>query len=99
MVIDVNDWVIAEFAGTSNPDNRISRYVGQVKSVAAHGSDYLEVQFYKAVDTKSSLKFKAFSPDTEVIKQKHVIEMLDKPIMLNCCQIMLLKVLESHNIV
>ena len=25
-----------------------------------------EVQFYKAVDTKSSLKFKAFSSDTEV---------------------------------
>ena len=30
----------------------------------------IEVQFYKAVDTKSSLKFKAFSLDTEVIEQE-----------------------------
>ena len=27
-----------------------------------------EVQFYKAVNVKSSLKLKAFSPDTEVIE-------------------------------
>ena len=68
--------------------NRISRYVDQVKSVAANGSDYLEVQFYIVVGTKS-LKFKAFSPDTEVIEREQFIEMLDKPIMLNCGQIML----------
>ena len=40
-----------------------------------------EVQFYKAVDTKFSLKFKSFSPDTEVIDQELVIEMLDEPVM------------------
>ena len=55
--------------------NRISRYAGQVKSVSVDGSDYLEVQFYKVVDTKS-LKFKIFSSDTEVIEQEQVIEML-----------------------
>ena len=41
-----------------------------------------EVQFYKAVNMKSSLKFKAISPDTKVTEQEQVIEMLDKPIML-----------------
>ena len=55
--------------------NRISRYAGQVKSVSVDGSDYLEFQFYKVVDTKS-LKFKIFSSDTEVIEQEQVIEML-----------------------
>ena len=96
MAIDVNDWVISEFASTSN---RISRYIGQAKSIAGDGSDYLEDQFYKAVNTKSSLKFKAFSSDTEVIESEQVIEMLNKPIMLNRGQIMLSKVPESHNIV
>ena len=67
MLIDVSDWVIAEFASTSN---RISRYVGQVKSIAASGNDYLMVHFYKEVDTKSSLTFKAFSPDIEVIERE-----------------------------
>ena len=57
-VINTNGWVIAKFASTSN---RINRYVCQVKSVAADGSDYLEVQFFKAFDTKSSLKFSLFS--------------------------------------
>ena len=42
MVIDVSDWVIAKFTSTSS---RTSRYVGQVKSVAADGSDYLEQGF------------------------------------------------------
>ena len=51
-----------------------------------------------AVDTKS-LKFKAFSPDTEVIEQELVIEILDKPVILNQGQIMLSKVPESHNMV
>ena len=95
MVIDEDNWDIAEFASTSNG---ITRYVGQVKNVVVNGSDYL-VQFYKAVDTKSSLKFKAFSPDTEVIEQEQVTETLNKPIMLNCGQIMLPKVPESHKIV
>ena len=89
MVIDENNWDIAEFASTSNG---ITRYVGQVKNVVVNGSDYL-VQFYKAVDTK------AFSPDTEVIEQEQVTETLNKPIMLNCGQIMLPKVPESHKIV
>ena len=57
------------------------------------------VQFYKAVNMKSSLKFKAFSPDSGVIEQEQVIEMLDKPIMLNPGQIMLSKDPESHNTV
>ena len=39
-----------------------------------------EVQFYRAVSTKSSLKIKAFSP--EVIKREQVIKMLDKPVIL-----------------
>ena len=43
-----------------------------------------------------SLKIQAFSPDTEVMEQEQVIEMLDKLIMLNRGQIMLSK---SHNIV
>ena len=55
-----------------------------------------EVQFYKAVNTKSSLKIQAFSPDTEVIEQEQVIEMLDKLIMLNRGQIMLSK---SENLI
>ena len=50
------------------------RYVFQLRT---------EAQFYKAVNTKSSLKIQAFSPDTEVIGQEQVIEMLDKIIMLN----------------
>ena len=58
-----------------------------------------KVQFYKTVGAKSSLKFEVFSPDTEVIEQEQVIEMLDKPITLNKGQIMLSKVPESHNIV
>ena len=44
---------------------------------------------------KFSLNFKTFSPDTEVIEQEQVIDMLDKPIMLNHCQI----APEYHNIV
>ena len=48
---------------------------------------------------KSSLQFKAFSPDTEVIEWEYVIVMLDKQIMLNQDQIMLSKVPESNNIV
>ena len=59
----------------------------------------LGIQFYKAVDTKSSLKFKTFPPDTEVNEQEQVIEMLDKPIMLNQHQIMLSKVQEAHHVV
>ena len=54
------------------------------------------LEFYKAVNMKSSLKIKAFSPDTEVIEQEQVIEMLNKPIMLNRGQIMLLK---SENLI
>ena len=57
-----------------------------------------EIQFYKVVDTKSSLKLKVFALDTEVLEREQVIEMLDKPIMLNRGQITLPKVLESHNI-
>ena len=56
-------------------------------------------QFYRVVDTNSSLKFKAFSPDTEVTEQEYVIEILDKPIQVNQGQIMLSKVPESHKIV
>ena len=56
-----------------------------------------EVQFYRAVSTKSSLKIKAFSP--EIIKREQVIKMLDKPIILNRGQIMLSKVPESYKIV
>ena len=52
-----------------------------------------EVHFYKAVNMKSSLKIKAFSPDTEFIEQKQVI---DKPIMINHSQIMLSK---SENLI
>ena len=51
----------------------------------------LEVQFYKAVNMKSSLKFKAFSAETEVIEQQQVTELLDKPITLTRGQIMLSK--------
>ena len=51
----------------------------------------LEVQFYKAVNMKSSLKFKAFSAETEVMEQQQVTEMLDKPITLTRGQIMLSK--------
>ena len=40
---------------------------------------------------KSTLKIKAFSRDTEVIEQEQVIEMLYKPIILNCGQVMLSK--------
>ena len=58
-----------------------------------------DVQFHKAFDTKSYLKFKAFSHDTEVIEQEQVIEMLSKPVMLNHDQTMLSKVPESRNIV
>ena len=48
MVIDVSDWVIAKFTSTSS---RTSRYVGQVKSVAADGSDYLEQGFPQVLRT------------------------------------------------
>ena len=48
---------------------------------------------------KSSLKFKTFSPNTDVMEQELVIEMLDKPAMLNQGQIMPSEVPESHNIV
>ena len=48
---------------------------------------------------KSALQFKAFSPNIEVIEWEKVIEMLDKPIMLNQGQIMLSNVPESHNTV
>ena len=58
-----------------------------------------EVQLYQAVDTKSYLKLKAFSPDTEVIEWEQVTEMLNKPIMLNFGQIILSKVPASRNIV
>ena len=60
---------------------------------------WTKVQFYRAVGTKSSLQFKAFSPDTEVIGRELVIEILDKPIILDQGQIMLSKVPESHIIV
>ena len=43
-----------------------------------------------------SLKIQAFSPDTEVMEQEQVIEMLDKLIMLNRGQIMLSK---SENLI
>lgn len=72
-----------------NPLGLKSRHVCQLRS---------GVQFYKAVDGKSSLKFKHFSPDTEVTEQDQVIEIFDKPIMLKCGQTMLSKVSESHNI-
>ena len=48
MVIDVSDWVIAKFISTSS---RTSRYVVQVKSVAADGSDYLEKVFPQVLRT------------------------------------------------
>ena len=40
---------------------------------------------------KSSLKTKDFAPDTEVIEQEQVTDVLDKPILLNFGQIMLSK--------
>ena len=43
------------------------------------------------IKKKSALKIQAFSPDTEVIEQEQVIEMLDKLIMLNRSQIILSK--------
>ena len=46
---------------------------------------------------KFSLKIQAFSPDTEVNEQEKVIEMLDKPIMLNCGQIIMLS--KSENLI
>ena len=58
-----------------------------------------KVQSYRAVDMKSSLQFKAFSPDTEVIEWEYLTEMIDKPIMLNQGQIMISKVPECHNLV
>ena len=67
-------------------------------SAAFDGSDYLEVQSYKAVDLKSCLNSKP-SPNTEVIEQEQVIEMLDKPIMVNHGQIMLSRVSETHKTV
>ena len=57
-----------------------------------------EVQFYKAVNMKSSLKFKAFTADTEAIEWEQVIDKLDKSITLNRGQIMLSRNPESHNI-
>ena len=57
-----------------------------------------EVQFYKAVNMKFSLKFKAFTADTEAIEWEQVIDKLDKPITLNRGQIMLSRDPESHNI-
>ena len=56
-----------------------------------------EVQLYEAVNTKFSLKIQAFSPDTEVIEQEKVIEMLDKPIMFNHGQI--IKLSKSENFI
>ena len=52
-----------------------------------------KVQIYKAVDTKCSLIFKAFSSDTEATEQEEVIEMLNKSILLYYGQIMLSKFL------
>ena len=77
--------IFQRFYFTSQPGLKC-RYVFQLRT---------EVQFYKVVNVKS-LKNKAFSPDTEVIKQEKVIEMLDKLIMLNCGQIMLSK---SENLI
>ena len=48
---------------------------------------------------KSSLQFKAISPDTEVIEWEKIVEILDKPIMLNQAQIVHSKVPKSHKIV
>ena len=58
-----------------------------------------EVKFYKAINTESSLKFKAFSSDTDVIEQELVIEMLNKLVMPNQGHITLSKVPESYSIV
>ena len=64
------------------------RYVCQIRT---------EIQFHDTVDRKS-LKFKVFSPDTEITEREQVIAMLDKPIMLNHGQVMLSKVPELHTI-
>ena len=48
MVVDVNEWVIVEFSINTNKKNK------QMKSVDADDGNFLEAQFYKADDTKSS---------------------------------------------
>ena len=49
--------------------------------------DHIHLIFHFTVP----LNFKAFSPDSEIIEGEQVIEMLDKPVMFNCGQIMFSK--------
>ena len=57
-----------------------------------------EVQFYETVDTKSSLKFKPLNSSLEVAECKQIIDILDKPTMLNQKQFILVKICKSENI-
>lgn len=58
-----------------------------------------EVQVYKTVDTKSTLKFKSLNSSVKIVEREQIIEILDKPKMLNGKQIMLIKIPNSEEIV
>lgn len=58
-----------------------------------------EVQVCKTVDTKSTLKFKSLNSSVKIVEREQIIEILDKPKMLNGKQIMLIKIPNSEEIV
>ena len=66
-IVSINEWVVVKFIGRNN---RISCCVGQIKG---DNGDYLDVQFYKSVDTKSYLKFRPIAPDTEIVEREQII--------------------------
>ena len=58
-----------------------------------------EVQVCKTVDKKSTLKFKSLNSSVKIVEREQIIEILDKPKMLNGKQIMLIKIPNSEEIV
>ena len=58
-----------------------------------------EVQVCKTVDTKSTLKIKSLNSSVKTVEREQIIEILDKPKMLNGKQIMLIKIPNSEEIV
>ena len=47
----------------------------------AHNDLILEVQFYKTVETKSSLKFKPLNSSVEIVESEQIIEIVDRIIL------------------
>ena len=64
-----------------------------------HDDQILEIQFCKTVDTKSPLKFKPLNPSVKIVECEQIIEILDKPAMLNRKHIMLIKIPNSEDII